>query len=101
MKFSRFFRVLDLPEGEDDVGGWGVKVEPSKHLQNMHPHEAIAELQVYVDGVKELLTYYQQVFTDEELEKPENLGKLKKAAFELDVSNSYLSYLKKHYQTVH
>ncbi len=101
MKFDKFFSVSDLPEEDEDTGGWGVKVEPSKRLQKLHPHKAIAELQEYVDGVKELLAHYHQTFDEEDFDKPENLGKLKKAAFELDVSESYLAYLKKHYQTVH
>jgi len=101
MTFSKFFSVSDLHEGEEDLGGWGVKVEPSKHLKKLHPHKAIAELQAYVDGLKDLLAYYHQTFSDEKLDKPENLAKVRKATFELDVSESYLSYLRKHYITMH
>jgi hypothetical protein len=99
--FNKLFVVTDLEEGEEDLGGWGVKVTPSKYLQKLHPHEAIAELQVFVDGIRGLLTTYHENLTQQQLENPENLGKVSKATFELDVSESYLAYLKKHYGTIH
>ena len=101
MKFSKLFTVSNLSEDEEDMGGWGVKVEPTKRLRNLHPHKAIAELQQYVDGVKELIAYYHETFEEKDFERPESLAKMKKAAFELDVTESYLTYLRKHYQTIH
>ena len=101
MKFKKFFRVSDLPEESDDPEGWGVRVEPSKYLQKLHPHKAIAELQIFVNELKDVLKQYHQTFTDQDLEKPEYFGKMRKVTFELDVSESYLGYLKKHYKTIH
>lgn len=101
MEFRELFVVSDLAEGEEDSSGWGVSVKPSKRLQELHPHRAIAELQALTDDLKELLSQYHQTHLDEDLEKPENLAKERKAAFELDVSESYLAYLKKHYMTIH
>jgi hypothetical protein len=101
MEFRELFVVSDLADGERDSSGWGVSVKPSKRLQELHPHRAIAELQAHVDGLKDFLAQYQNTHQDEDLEKPENLAKERKAAFELDVSESYLAYLKKHYTTIH
>ncbi len=101
MKFKRFFAVEANPEGSDDPEGWGVKVIPSKHLQQLPPHKAIAELQSYVDTLKDVLKHCRQTFTDEDLEKPENFGEIRRVTFELDVCKSYLEFLEKDHKTIH
>jgi hypothetical protein len=101
MNFSELFTVSDLSEGEEDPGGWGVHVEPSKRLLSLDPDTAIAELQAHVDKLKQLLRHYYETFEKEELEKPENLATVREAVFEFDVSESYLDYLKKQHTTIH
>jgi hypothetical protein len=68
LKFKKFFAVEANPQGSDDPEGWGVKVIPSKYLQQLPPHKAIAELQSYVDTLKDVLRHCRQTFTDEDLE---------------------------------
>ena len=101
MKFSSMFHVSDLREGEEDHGGWGVRVEPTKRLLKLDSHAAITILQNCVDRLKDLLAHYHKIFTKEDLENPDNLAKVRKVAFELDVSESYLAYLKKQHRIVH
>jgi len=102
MEFKEFFTIAkSSSEGVQD-STWGqVSVKPTESLQKLPPHKAIAELQTFVDGLKDVLQQYQQSFTEEDLEIPENFGKLRKAVFERDVAKSYLDYLKKHYTTKH
>lgn len=101
MKFKKFFTVTANPEGSDDPEGWGVRVIPSEYLQELPAHKAIAELQAYVDVLRDVLKQYRQTFTDEDLEKPENFAKMRKVAFELDVCESYLAFLEKNHKTIH
>jgi len=101
MKFNSLFTVSDLRQGEADPGGWGVRVQPSKRLLNLNPDTAIVELQTCVDTLKGLLGHYHQVFTEEDLKNPEHLEEVRKAAFQLDVSESYLAHLRKQHKTIH
>ena len=102
MEFKEFFTVVKPgSEGVEDSTGWQVAVKPTKFLEKLPPHKAIAELTEYTQDLKDTLTQYRQVLTDEDLEVPKNFGKIRKAVFELDVAQSYLDYLKEHYTTKH
>lgn len=101
MDFSELFTVSDLSEGDEDPGGWGVHVEPTKRLLRLDPDTAMAELQAHVDKLKQLLRHYYETFDKEELDKTETHAKVREAVFELDVSESYLDYLKKQHVTIH
>ena len=101
MEFKEFFTVVNGSEGVEDSTGWQVAVKPTKFLEKLPPHKAIADLTEYTQDLKDTLTQYRQVLTDEDLEVPKNFGKIRKAVFELDVAQSYLDYLKEHYTTKH
>ena len=101
MKFKKLFTVTAKPEGSDDPGGWGVEVTPSKYLQKLPPQEAIAELQAYIDALKDILKHYRQTFSDADLDKPEHFEKMRQVAFELDVCESYFDFLVKNSKTIH
>jgi len=102
MEFEEFFTIAkSSSEGVRD-STWGqVSVKPTESLEKLPPHKAIAELQTFVDGLKDVLEKYHQSFTEEDLEIPENFAKVRKVVFERDVAHSYLDYLKKHYTTKH
>jgi len=102
MEFKEFFTIgKTSSEGAQD-STWGpVSVKPTEFLEKLPPHKAIAELQTFVDGLKDVLKKYQQTFTDEHLQIPENFGKVGRAIFERDVAQSYLDHLKKRYTTKH
>ncbi len=101
MEFRDFFAVKDLPEGEEDPGGWGVTVEPSKRLQKLHPTKAITALRGYVDELNALIAHFHQIHGAEDLEKPANMAKMRNAVFELEVSESYLAYLNERHKILH
>jgi hypothetical protein len=101
MKFGEMFTVSELFGEEEDPGGWGVHVEPTKALLKLDPDKAITELQAHVDNLKQLLRHYHETFEKKDLEKSENVARVREAVFELDVSESYLDYLKKHHRTIH
>jgi hypothetical protein len=101
MHFSELFIVSDLAKGEEDSGGWGVHVEPTKRLLRLDPETAMAELQAHVNKVKQFLRHYYEICDQEGLEKAETVAEVRKAVFELDVSESYLEYLRKQHVTLH
>jgi hypothetical protein len=101
MDFSELFTVSDLSEGEEDPSGWGVHVEPTKNLVKLDPSAAMAALQAHVDKLKQRIRHYHEAFDKQELENPQNVAMVRQAVFELDVSESYLDYLKKRHRTLH
>lgn len=90
MKRNKLYTIV-----EDDPKGRTVRVKPSEYLLERLPHKAIAELKAYIKSLGDNLRQYQQAFTDEDLDIPENFEKVRKLSSELEIAQNYLAHLKK------
>jgi hypothetical protein len=95
MNFETFFTI------EEDAEGLSVKVRPTTYIKQLHPHQAIVELETYIDSLHDALFPYGDALFEQGLDESEGLKKMRGLVFELETCQGYLDHLKEHYQTVH
>lgn len=99
MDFDTYFRV-DIEETCPE--GVSIKVRPTRYVWRLHPHEAMAELEAYIDTLYEALSRHEDPSTEAALNKQESPNKTRqRMLFELETCEDYLAELKKHYKTIH
>ena len=92
MNRNKFFTVqLDESEGDS------LRVMPSKYLDELHPYQAIAEMQEYAQKLEDALQQCQQ----ESMPVPAKIGKIGGLAFELELVQTFLASFKQAYGTMH
>ena len=85
---NKFFTVQ-----VDEFMGNSLRVSPSKYLDELHPYQAIAEMQEYTETLENALQQYQQ--------QPAKIGKIGSLAFELELVQNFLASFKQAYGTMH
>ncbi len=92
MDQNRFFTVEI-----DESSGQAFRVMPSQYLEELHPHQAIAEMQEYIETLKDALEQYHQ--------GPKamlsGLGRIGSLAFELELVCTFLASFRQAYGTMH
>jgi hypothetical protein len=96
MDFETFFIVE-----EDGSEGLTVRVRPTRYLERMHPHQAMTELEDYIEILYENLFQYQDVLAETDLKESEDVKQMHGLMFELEACQDYLAHLKEHFQTIH
>ena len=92
MDHNRFFTVE-----VDKSSGQTLRVMPTEYLEEMHPHEAIAEMQEYIETLEHTLLQY----TQENAVNPLNVKGIGSLAFELELVRTFLATFKQTYGTMH
>ena len=76
MTRNKFFTVE-----ADESAGDSLRVTPSQYLDELHPYQAIAEMQEYAQTLKDALQQCQQA----SMPIPAKIGKIGGLAFELEL----------------
>jgi hypothetical protein len=92
MSRNKFFTV-QVDESTGDL----LRVAPSKYLDELHPYQAIAEMQEYTQTLEDALQQCQQ----ESMPTPAKIGKIGGLAFELELLQTFLASFKQAYGTMH
>ena len=92
MNNNRFFTV-ELDNASEQT----LRVMPTAYLEELHPHEAIAEMQEYIETLEDVLVKKQNSETGHVF-KLQGIGSL---AFELELVRSFLASFKQAYETMH
>ncbi len=89
---NKFFKV-QVDESTDRA----LKIIPSEYLEELNPHQAIAEMQEYIETLENTLEQYRH----KPMRKPTNIGKPGSLAFELEVVRTFLASFEDVYGTMH
>jgi hypothetical protein len=92
MSRNKFFTVQ-----LDESAGDSLRVMPSQYLDELHPYQAIAEMQEYAQTLEDALQQCQQ----ESMPIPAKIGKIGGLAFELELVQTFLASFKQAYGTMH
>ena len=92
MSRNKFFTVE-----ADESAGDSLRVTPSQYLDELHPYQAIAEMQEYAQTLKDALQQCQQA----SMPIPAKIGKIGGLAFELELVQTFLASFKQAYGTMH
>ena len=92
MSRNKFFTV-EVDESADD----SLRVTPSQYLDELHPYQAIAEMQEYAQTLEDALQQCQQA----SMPIPAKIGKIGGLAFELELVQTFLASFKQAYGTMH
>ena len=92
MKCKLYTTVID----KSDLEGQRVIVKPSKYLKKLHPEDVIAELEAYVQSLKDKLMKYSQ----QDVDVPKIRKRINKLGSELDIAKKYLAHFKKNYEAI-
>jgi hypothetical protein len=92
MSRNKFFTVQ-----VDESAGDSLRVMPSKYLDELHPYQAIAEMQEYAQTLEDALQQCQKEF----MPIPAKIGKIGGLAFELELVQTFLASFKQAYGTMH
>jgi hypothetical protein len=92
MDHNRFFTV-EVDESSDQT----LRVMPTEYLEEMHPHEAIEEMQEYIETLENTLTRHERGTVI----NPLNVQGIGSLAFELDLVRTFLVSFKQVYGTMH
>jgi len=92
MSQNKFFTV-QLDESTGDL----LRVSPSKYLDELHPYQAIAEMQEYTQTLENALQQCQE----ESIPIPAKIGKIDGLVFELELVQTFLTSFKQAYGTMH
>ena len=87
-------KLYAIVKGEEDSEGQMIHVEPTEYLLGLEPHEAIDELQANVQSIAQQLEEY----SEEDLEIPENVEKVRDLVLELEIAQRYLAEVFKSWQ---
>jgi hypothetical protein len=90
MNQNKFFIVE-----ADNTPGQALKIMPTEYLEELHPHQAIAELQEYIETLETAMEQY------EGQPMPMNVGRIGSLAFELELVRSFLRSFRETYGTMH
>jgi len=86
--------LYTIVKGQEDSDGQMIQVKPTEYLLSLEPLEAIDKLQANVQSMAQELDLYSK----DDLEVPENIEKLRRLVFELEVAQGYLSEVFKSWQ---
>ena len=89
---NKFFKV-QVDESTDQA----LRIIPSEYLEALNPHQAIAEMQEYIETLKNALEQYRHEPTHE----PMNIGKVGSLVFELELVRTFLASFKHVFGTMH
>ena len=92
MTQNKFFTV-QVDESTGDL----LRVAPSKYLDELHPYQAIAEMQEYTETLENAL----QQWEEQSMLIPAKIGKIGGLAFELELVQTFLASFKQAYGTMH
>jgi len=92
MSRNKFFTV-QMDESTAD----SLRITPSKYLDELHPHQAIAEMQEYAQTLENALQECEQA----SILLPAKIGKIGSLAFELELVRTFLTSFKQTYGTMH
>jgi hypothetical protein len=81
----------------DESAGDSLRVTPSQYLDELHPYQAIAEMQEYAQTLEDALQQCQQA----SMPIPAKIGKIGGLAFELELVQTFLASFKQAYGTMH
>ena len=74
-----------------------LRVMPTEYLEEMHPHDAIEEMQEYIETLEVTLNRYES----KTVMKPMNVQGIGSLAFELELVRTFLASFKQAYGTMH
>jgi len=92
MNQNKFFIVE-----ADDTPGQALKIMPTEYLEELHPHQAIAELREYIETLETAMEQYE----GQPMSVPANVGRIGSLAFELELVRSFLRSFQQTYGTMH
>ena len=92
MDHNRFFTVE-----VDESSAQTLRVMPTEYLEEMHPHDAIEEMQEYIETLEVTLNRYER----KTVMKPLNVQGVGSLAFELELVRTFLASFKQAYGTMH
>lgn len=92
MHHNRFFTV-EMGESEEQP----LVVKCSDYIEGLHPYQAIAEIEEYIDTLENAFEQY----SEESEYGPVVTGKLGSLVFELELVRTFLSSFKRTYGTMH
>jgi hypothetical protein len=87
------FLIVQVDESAGDL----LRVTPSKYLDELHPHQAIAEMQDYTQTLEDALQQCQEEF----MPVPAKMGKIGGLVFELELVQTFLASFRQAYGTMH
>lgn len=90
-------KLYAIVKDENDPEGQMVNVEPTEYLTKLKPHEALSELKSYVESLAEDLEKCSQ----EDLDTPARVEKVRDLLFELEVAQGYLSRVFEDWKSTH
>ncbi|MDY6951612.1 MAG: hypothetical protein SWE60_08875 [Thermodesulfobacteriota bacterium] len=89
---NRFFTIETDPSGDKHL-----RLIPSKYVDELPPHQAIAEMEGYIEALKDALKKSSRQAASTPAEK----GKVGSLAFEMELVGTFLSFFKKAFGTMH
>ena len=89
---NKFFKV-QVDESTDQA----LRIIPSEYLEALNPHQAIVEMQEYIETLKNGLEQYRH----EPMCEPMNIGKAGSLVFELELVRTFLASFKHVFGTMH
>lgn len=92
MSGNKFFTVQ-----VDEATGDLLRVMPSKYLDELHPYQAIMEMQEYTQTLEDALQQCQE----ESIPIPAKIEDIGSVAFELELVQTFLASFKQAYGTMH
>ncbi len=98
MNFDTFF-TIEIEENSPE--SLNIRVKPTRYMWRLHPHQAMAELEAYIEVLDQALFSHRDPLTEEDLNQQESAREVRRMLFELETCQDYLAYLKEEYKTVH
>jgi hypothetical protein len=92
MNNNRFFTV-EVEDSSKQI----LRVMPTKYLEELHPQEAISEMQEYIETLEDVLEQHRSrgVFIPQRIQGVGSIG------FELELVRTFLASFKQAYGTMH
>jgi hypothetical protein len=92
LNHNRFFSVET-----DEAKNEPLRLIPSKYVDGLPPYQAIAEMEEYIEILKDVLEDHPQ----EPMGTPMEIGRLGSLAFEIELVRTFLASFKQVYGTMH
>ena len=89
---NKFFKV-EVGESTEQA----LQIIPSKYLEELNPHQAIAEMQEYIETLEDALKKCRH----EPMRETMNSGKVGSFAFELELVRTFLASFRQVFGTMH
>ena len=89
---NKFFTVQ-----ADESTADSLRITPSKYLNELHPYQAIAEMQEYAQALENAFQQCQHA----SIPIPTKIGKIGSLAFEVELVRTFLTSFKQAYGTMH